>query len=285
MQLLGWGIVLVALLGGFMMAGGRPASLFVLAEYTVICGISLGYLVGSSPKPLLMETFARIMKAVKGAAYTQKDFTDLISVLYEVLLIAREKGIVGIEEHVTAPEQSSIFQKYPSVTHRHEVLEFIQEAFKPIIAGKVKAEQLQDILQRKLDRAQHHSHLPVMLISKTGDAMPGVGIVAAVLGIIVTMSHLGGPKEEIGIKVAHALVGTFLGILLSYGFVQPLATRVELMGEEDIDYLRVAAAIVVAYASGAAPIVAADAGREFIPHDRAIDADELEKMLKALTKR
>jgi chemotaxis protein MotA len=165
------------------------------------------------------------------------------------------------------------------------VVEFLQEAFKPIIAGKVKAEQLQEILNRRLDRASHHSHLPVMLLAKTGDAMPGIGIVAAVLGIIITMSSLGGPKEEIGVKVAHALVGTFLGILLSYGFMQPLTTRIELMGEEDIDYMRIAAAIIVAYASGAAPIVAADAGREFIPHDRAVEAEELEKHLKGLGKR
>lgn len=280
--LLGWLIVAGAVLGGFMMAGGKPATLIVISEYVILCGVAVGFLVAGATTMVLKDTLGRVLEAVKGASFKKQDFLDLISVLYEVLLVAREKGIVGIEEHVSDPHQSSLFQRYPSILKRHHLVEFLQEAFKPVIAGKVKPEQMQEIMHRKYERLVHHNAVPVSLLLKIADAMPGIGIVAAVLGIIITMGHLGGDKASVGASVAHALVGTFLGILISYGFMQPLATRIELMCEEEVDYYRVAGAIIVSYVSGAAPIVAADAGREFIPHDRAIEPDALEKLLKEL---
>lgn len=282
--LLGWAIVTIAILVGFSMAGGKPAALFVVSEYFIIFGVAIGFVTAAATAPVLKVLVGRILAAVKGDTLKRKDFLDLVCVLYEVLIVAREKGIVGIEEHVTDPAQSTLFQKYPGIVKRHHLVEFLQESFKPVIAGKVKAEQMQEIMQRKFERMAHHNSIPVALLLKVADAMPGIGIVAAVLGIIITMGSLGGEKAEIGYKVAHALVGTFLGILVSYGYFQPLAQRIELICEEELDHYRVAGAIIVSYVSGAAPIVAADAGREYIPHDKAIDSEELEKLLKELKK-
>jgi chemotaxis protein MotA len=251
----------------------------------IIIGVGIGFVVGACPMHVLKLMGKKIVQSFKGTPYTRQVYLDLISSHYELLMVAREQGVVGIEEHVMAPNQSTIFSKYPSFLGNHHAVAFMQDALKPIIDGRLKADQLKSSLYEDLERMETHHHHPVAILTKVSDAMPGVGIVAAVLGIIITMSYIAGEKALIGEKVAHALVGTFLGLLLSYGFIQPMIAKIEFANEDEIAYFRVLSNIIVSYATGSPPIMAAESGRRAIPEDRQPSSEELEKMMKALNKK
>ncbi len=278
----GYLITIAAVIGGFMMSGGKPSSLFVLSEYVVILGALAGYVVGAAPVPIIKLLVSKIIQAMKGSPFKKQMYLDIISMLYELLMVAREQGVVGIEEHVVNPEASSIFTKYPSFLHDHHAVAFMQDAMRPIIDGKVKGDQMKAALEDELNRIHHHIGQPPQILAKAGDALPAIGIVAAVLGIIITMGNLGGDKQSIGNSVAHALTGTLLGIFAAYSFVQPLCISIELANEDELAYYEVMSGMIVAYATGSPPIMAAEAGRKSIPSDRKPTSEELETMLKEL---
>ncbi len=282
MLLVGWLIVIVSLLGGYVISHGDVTQLFVLGEYILIIGVAIGILLSSAPMPVLKLMFAKIMTGFKGSPFNKQAYIDVISALYELFLIAREQGVVGIEDHVLNPEESAVFSKYKSFIHNHHAVSFMQDALRPLIDGKAKGEQLRVQLRDDIDRMHAHHHQPLAVLAKMGDAMPAVGIVAAVLGIVITMGAISGSKAEIGLKVAHALVGTFLGILVSYGFVQPLVTNLEFINEDETAYYDVMANVIVSYATGAPPIAAAEQGRKAIPSDRQPSSEEMEGLLKTL---
>jgi chemotaxis protein MotA len=283
--IVGWLMVLAAMFGGFMYSGGKPAALIVVGEYIVILGIALGYLVASSPMSVLKDMIRKILICFKGSPYTTDKYMDMIKALYELLMVAREQGVVGIEEHVLQPGSSSIFTKYPSFVNDHHAVVFTQDALKPVIDGKIKGDHLKEVLMEDLDRMHGHHHQPVSILTKVSDALPGIGIVAAVLGIIITMGSIAGDKAEIGEHVAHALVGTFLGLLVSYGFMQPLITKIEFLNEDELAYMESIACMVASYASGSPPVMAAEAGRRVIPPDRQPTAESLEQTLKGMSTR
>jgi chemotaxis protein MotA len=268
-----------------MYSGGNPSHLIVLGEYLIISGVFFGYIVGACPMPVLKLMMKKIVQCLKGTPYTRDVYLDLIKSHYELLMVAREQGVVGIEEHVMNPKQSAIFTKYPSFLNDHHAVTFMQDALKPIIDGRLKSEQLKAALEEDLKRMELHNHHPVTILTRSADALPGIGIVAAVLGIIITMGYIAGEKALIGEKVAHALVGTFLGLLISYGFVQPLVAKFEFLNEDEEAYYKVLAAIIISYATGSPPIMAAEVGRKAIPEDRQPSSDDLEKLLKALSRK
>lgn len=280
--IIGWLIVSGAVMGGFMYSGGRPASLFVIGEYMIILGVAIGYLVAASPMHILKMMVSKILTALKGSPYSRDMYIDIIKPLYELFMVAREQGVVGIEEHVANPHESIIFKKYPKFLADHHAVAFMQDALRPIIDGRVKGDQLKATLDEDLDRIYGHNAHPVSVMTKMGDALPGIGIVAAVLGIVITMGSIGGSKEEIGHHVASALVGTFLGILVSYGFVQPLVTNIEFINEDELSFYQVMSNVIVSYAAGAPPMMAAESGRRAIPGDRQPTSEELEALLKSL---
>ena len=273
--LIGWVIVSGAMLGGFMFSGGNPGTLFVTGEYIIIIGMFLGYIVASSSGAILKAIFASVLMAVKGSPYTQKRYIELVRALYEVLLLAREKGVIGLEEHILQPKTSTIFAKYPSFLNDHHAVHFLQDTFRPLLDGKVKPEELSRSVEAQLDNFFATNSAPTAVLSKASDALPAIGIVAAVLGIVITMASIAGDKAVIGEHVAHALVGTFLGLLLSYGFAQPLINRIETIHEEEISYLAVIGRMVISYALGAPPMTAAEQGRLTIPihHQPTCDDD------------
>jgi chemotaxis protein MotA len=283
--IIGWLIVGGAVIGGFMYSGGRPASLFVIGEYMIILGVFIGYMVGASPVPILKLIIAKVIQSLKGTPYGKDMYLDVIKPLYELFMVAREQGVVGIEEHVANPHESAIFKKYPRFLSNHHAVCFMQDALRPIIDGRVKGDQLKETLEEDLDRIYEHNAHATNVMTKAGDALPGIGIVAAVLGIVITMGSIGGSKEEIGHHVASALVGTFLGILVSYGFVQPLISSIEFINADELSFYQVMSNVIVSYASGAPPMMAAEAGRKAIPEDRQPGSEELETLLKALTHR
>lgn len=278
--IIGYVIIIGGILGGFMMAGGKPTQLFVASEWLTLGSCAIGYAVAASPPSVLKMMFSLILRSCKGSPYTKNMYMDLIHMLYEIFLVGRQQGIIGLEAHVVEPFKSSIIQRYPSFLNQHHAVEFFTGTMKPVIDGKLKADQLRAFLNEQVGQKDHHSYQPVMVLGKVADALPGLGIVAAVLGIIITMANIDGPIVEIGEHVAHALVGTFLGVFLSYGVVQPLSTNIEFLNADEIAYYNIMRSGIVSFAEGASPLTAAENMRGQIPEDRRIEGEEMEGILK-----
>ena len=275
-------IVLGAVLGGFMIAGGHVGALLHLSEFVVIGGAGLGAIMVMSPKKVLIDLFKGILQALKGAPYNRNSYEDLMKALYELFMLGRRNGMIALEEHVATPQSSSIFTKYPTFVNNRHGIEFLCSALRPIVDGRVKPEQLRRLLDTELDAIETEHHAPLGVLVKVADAMPGFGIVAAVLGIVVTMGSINGPVEQIGEKVGAALVGTFLGILISYGFMSPLAVNMEFISVAELTYLRCIGTAVNEFANGMAPIMAVEVARRSLSGEMRPTADEMEAMLKAL---
>lgn len=273
-------LVVGSVLGGFMMAGGTIGSLMHLSEFIVILGSALGALVIMSPKHIIIDLIKRLIATLKGAPYGRTQYEELFKALYELFMLGRRNGMIALEEHVLNPETSSIFSKYPSFLKDHHALEFLCNSLRPIIDGKIKPDQLKLLLETELDCLESEEGHSVHVLTKAADAMPGFGIVAAVLGIVITMGSIAGPAEEIGHKVGAALVGTFLGIFVSYGFMNPLAVSIEFMNHASISFLRCVATAVIGFANGMAPIMAIEVARRGLSSDVKPKADALEAMLK-----
>ena len=277
-------IVIVCVFGGFIMEGGEMKVIIhaTVNEMLIIVGGAVGSMIIMAPKKILMDIGKGIGACLKGAPHSRASYDDLLKVLYELFLLGRRNGMIALEEHVLEPEKSSVMKKYPKFSANHHAVEFLCSALKPIIDGKIKPDQLRLLLDTQIDRMETEHHAPVSVLQKTGDSMPGFGIVAAVLGIVITMSSISGPVEQIGEHVAAALVGTFLGILIAYGFMGPLATNLEFVGESELDFTRCIAQCVTGFANGMAPVTAVELGRRGLSSEFRPTADELEAMFKGL---
>jgi chemotaxis protein MotA len=276
-------IVTASVLGGFAMAGGNILALVQPAEFIVIGGAAFGALVIMSPKKVLVDMVKGAVGTLKGSPYGKSTYEELFKALYELFMLGRRNGMVALEEHVMNPETSSIFTKYPAFLKNHHAVALLCGGLRPIIDGKVKPDQLKLLLEIELDAMDDEHHKPIDVLTKTADAMPGFGIVAAVLGIVVTMSSIAGPIEQIGHHVAAALVGTFLGILLSYGFLNPLCVNMQFVGGSELAYSRCIATSVIGFANGMAPIMAVEVARRGLSSEVKPTAEDLEAMLKAVT--
>ena len=280
--LIGVFIVFATVLGGFMMGGGHIGSLLHLSEFVVIGGAALGALVIMAPKKVLIDLVKLLVLAFKGAPYNRDAYQELFKALYELFLLGRRNGMIALEEHVMSPQASSIFQKYPTFAKNHHALTFLCNGLRPIIDGKIKPDQLKVLLDVEMESMETEHEAPISVLTKAADAMPGFGIVAAVLGIVITMAAISGPIEEIGHKVAAALVGTFLGIFISYGLMNPLAVNMEFVCAMEMAYTRCIASSVIGFANGMAPLMAVEVARRGLASDVRPSAEDLEAMLKAL---
>lgn len=275
-------IVVICVFGGFVFGGGHLLVLIHPNELIIIGGGAVGAMIIMSPRKVLIDIFRGLMTCIKGAPHSRAAYEDLFKVLYELFLIGRRNGMIALEEHVLDPANSSIFKKYPLFSNNEEAVEFLCGSLRPIIDGKIKPDQLRLLLDTEIGQLEIESHAPISVLAKTADSMPGFGIVAAVLGIIITMASISGPVEEIGIEVAAALVGTFLGILLAYGFLNPLATNLEFITEAELEYIRCIAACVTGFAGGMAPVTAVELGRRGLSSQLRPTADEMEEMFKSI---
>jgi chemotaxis protein MotA len=273
-------IVTISVFGGFAMAGGHPVTLIQVSEFVVICGSAAGSLVIMSPKEILVQLLKQIIHAFKGAPFSRSSYDQLFRALHELFLLGRRNGMIALEEHVLSPETSSIFNKYPTFVANQRAVRLLCDGLRPIIDGKLKPDQLKLLLETELDTMAEDHHKPVSVLTRIGDAMPGFGIVAAVLGIVITMASIAGPIEQIGHHVAAALVGTFLGILIAYGFVNPLAVNLEFHGAAEQAYFQCIATSIVGFASGMAPVMAVEMARRGLSEGMRPTADELESLLK-----
>lgn len=280
--IVGFIIVTACVLGGFAMAGGKVGSLIHPSEILTIAGASMGALVVMSPVKVLKDLMRGIIQSLKGSPFNKAAYEDLFKVMYELFRLARRSGFLSLEPHLSRPHDSAIFQKYPKISGNHHVMEFICGLLTPIMDGSVSPQKLPDLIDVELKAMEEEHHAPIGVLTKTADALPGFGIVAAVLGIVITMGAIDGPVEEIGHKVGAALVGTFLGILLSYGFFGPLATKLEFMGISEMAYFKTIAAIVVGFVNDLPPKVAIELARRGLSREIRPSQDELETLLKTV---
>jgi len=219
-------IVLGSVVGGYLMAGGNLLVLNQPSEFIVIGGAAIGSLVISTPAAVLKAIVAQI-KAAMGSGFSKADYVDLLSLLYLVFKQVQQSGVMSLEAHFEDPSKSPILSRYPKFLSRHEAVDFLADSAKVIIVGGIAAHDLEALMDEDLKVHHDEALRPSAVLTKIGDALPGLGIVAAVLGVVITMGHIDGPVEEIGHHVGAALIGTFLGILLSYGVVQPIAQSLE----------------------------------------------------------
>jgi chemotaxis protein MotA len=278
--IIGCVVVTGAVLAGFVLSGGTIAALIHPTEILTIGGAALGALIIMSPTKVLKDLVKGVLGTLKGAPYGKAAYTELFKTLYDFLRIARRDGLLALEPHVSDPHTSPIFSKYKLIANNHHVTEFICGALSPVIEGSATPEQLKSLLETEMRVIEEEHHAPLSALSKTADALPGFGIVAAVLGIVITMGAIDGPVEEIGHKVGAALVGTFLGILASYGFFAPLAGRMEALGVAEMTFFRTISAIVLAFVNNVPPKVAIDQARRGVGSDMRPSRDELEQLFK-----
>ncbi len=281
---IGYIIVLGSVLGGFVLAGGNPLVLLHVSEFVVIGGVALGLLIIASSKDVLLKILSDIKGCLKGGAATKDDFLDVMKLLYELFMTSRRGGLIALDEHISDPNNSNIFVKYPKLLAQKEIIEFLVNAFRPVIDGKVKPELLSHMLEEEIDCKEEEAEQSTSILNLVGDSLPGIGIVAAVLGIINTMSAIAEGPGKVGEKVAAALTGTFLGVLSAYGFVNPLAKRVSNDHRLHFLYLRVMSKAISEFSKGVAPLMALEMARRQLDKSIQPKADELEEILKSSIK-
>jgi chemotaxis protein MotA len=274
-------IVFAAIAGGFAMAGGHFPVLIQPSEFVVILGAAVGILVTSSPGLMKKRVMHAIKAALKENIPKKGDYLDLLKCQYELFMLARRQGVLALEAHVNEPEKSTIFKKYPSIEKAGHARGFLAEALQQIVNG-ISPDDLEALLDAEVDTMKFEGHLATGLLTTIGDALPGIGIVAAVLGIIVTMGHMDAPPAIIGHHVAAALVGTFLGILFCYGVIQPLANNAACQETHQLRFLAVIKSAVIASARGVAPPTAVEFGRKMIFTDERPSFNEVDKALQSL---
>ncbi|GBD35032.1 Chemotaxis protein LafT [bacterium HR36] len=277
--ILGAIVVLAAVLIGFTMAGGKIGALIHPSELVVIGGAALGALIIMSPKRVLVELVKGIVQVLKGSPYDKSTCLELLGLLNALARLARRDGMLALDSHLAEPENSDIFRQYPRVLGNPHLREFLCSALGRIVDGSAEPSALETELEADITVREREHHQVITALSKTADSLPGFGIVAAVLGIVVTMQAIDGPVEEIGHKVGAALVGTFLGILLSYGFLAPLAGRLELMGEQEVVVLRAVILATVELAKGANPRELVTRVSRVLSSDCRPTAEELKQLM------
>jgi chemotaxis protein MotA len=280
--LIGAVIVMASTLGGFMIAGGNPLVLLHVSEFVVILGVAAGVLVIASPGHVLKEIMHKLKEAIGGKSAGEKEFTDLLKLLYELFMVGRRNGLIALEEHVTDPSKSAIFSRYPTVVAHKERLEFLCNGLKPVIDGKIKPDQLEDLMDAELRAKATEADHPVHVLNLVGDSLPGIGIVAAVLGIINTMAAISEGPEKVGERVAAALTGTLLGIFVAYGFVNPLANRMKFNNAGNEQFLKCIKQAIAGFAKGLAPLTAVEVARRSLDSNVQPGAGELEAALKSM---
>jgi chemotaxis protein MotA len=279
-SIIGIVVVLGAIVGGYLMEHGNMRVLLQPAELVIIGGAGIGTLLIANPMPVIMGVFKGVLGVFATSKYNKSLYLTTLTMLNELFNKGRKGGISALESDVEQPEQSELFKKYPAITHQHHAIDFICDTLRIVMAGNISPFELDQMLE--IDLEVHHKEIsqPAAALVTVADAFPGLGIVAAVLGVVITMSALGGPPAEIGHKVAAALVGTFLGILLCYGFFSPFASSMGKANECEAQYYNCLRVGLLSYIRGASPLVAVEFARRSIPHAERPSFQEMESTLR-----
>ncbi len=278
------GIVLVfaSLIVGYTMHHGNLLVLIQINEFIIIGGAAIGSLIISQPLPMLKKIISGLIATLKPPAVNKQSYIELLQLLYELFQFAKREGLIALEQHIENPQESSIITKYPSFLANHHGVEFLCDTLKIVLSGGVPAHDLEELMDIDLEVIHETERIPPSAISTVADAFPGLGIVAAVLGIIITMGSISEGAETVGANVAAALVGTFFGVLMSYGVVGPLARKMESNLFIESKYLLVIKASLLSFAKGAPAAVAVEYGRRAIDPDNRPSFKETEDSIKAV---
>lgn len=276
------GIVVVfgCIIAGYLMEHGHMSVLLQPSELVIIGGAALGTVLVANPLHVLKKIIAGVLGSLKGSPFSKQRYLSTLKMMYDLCNKARKEGLVALESDVDAPDKSPLLSKYPEFVKDHHSCNFVCDTLRMAVSGGVDPFDVDQMLEADMDVHHQESSQSVAALSSMADALPGLGIVAAVLGVVVTMGSLGGPPEEIGHKVAAALVGTFLGILLCYGLVGPLAANMAKTVEDEHSYQHVLRIAIIAFIKGTPPIMAVEVARRAVPGRVRPSFMELEKLCR-----
>jgi chemotaxis protein MotA len=280
--IVGYVVVMIAVFGGYALAGGKFAVIIKAApvELFIIGGSALGaFFVGNDLKTI-KATMGAVPTLFKGSKYTKARYMELMALLYEILAKARKEGLMSIEGDVENPHDSALFKKFPNISADHHLVEFITDYLRMMVSGNMNAHEIESLIDSEIETHHQEAHKPAGAIQAVGDGLPAFGIVAAVLGVVKTMASVGQPPAVLGQMIAGALVGTFLGILLAYGFVSPLAKVLEQKSEEAHKELQCVKTTLLASLQGYAPAIAVEFGRKVLFSTERPSFQELEAHVK-----
>jgi len=276
------GIVVVfgSIVAGYLMEHGNLKVLLQPAELIIIGGAAIGTVLIANPLYILKAIAAGIGSAFGGSKFSKEKYLETLKMLFDLFTRARKEGLMALETDSDDPEKSPVFSKYPNFLKDHHALDFVCDTIRMAASGGVEPFDVDQMMDLDMETHHHQAGMPVASLSTMADSLPGLGIVAAVLGVVITMGALGGPPEEIGHKVAAALVGTFLGILLCYGLVGPLASSMAKGVDEEHSYYHVMRVVIVAFMKGTPPSLAVEFGRRAIPNIVRPNFKEMEQFIK-----
>lgn len=278
--IIGYVVICACVFGGFVMSGGHMAALFQPLELLMIGGAAAGSMFVGNNGKALKATMKALPTVFKGSAYTKEMYMELMSLLFDVLSKVRKEGLMSIEGDIESPEASPMFSKYPLVLADHHIVEFMADYLRLMVSGNMDAFQIENLMDNEIETHHQEGHVPAHVIAKLGDGLPAFGIVAAVMGVVHTMESVGIPPAELGILIAKALVGTFLGILLAYGFVSPLGSVLEQKLEESTKMFQTVKVTLLASLNGYAPALAVEFGRKVLYSTERPTFAELEEHIK-----
>ena len=276
------GIVVVfgAIVAGYLMEKGNLLVLVQPAELIIIGGAALGTLFIANPMHIIKAMVGGVLGVLKPSSFGKKRYLTTLQMMFEFLNKVRKEGLLSVENDVEKPKESAIFKKYPEFLKDHHVKDFVCDTLRMAITGGVEPFDMDQMMERDMEVHHHGAVAPITALTTVADALPGLGIVAAVLGVVITMGAIGGPPEEVGHKVAAALVGTFLGILLCYGVVGPLGASMTKGADEHNEYLQVLRVLMLSFLKGNAPMIAVEMARRAIPAHVRPSFEETEKACK-----
>jgi chemotaxis protein MotA len=279
--IIGWVVVIICVFGSFIAGGGHIAALLQPFEFICIAGAAGGAFVVGNPPKVLKAVLKAVPSCFKSKDYNKEKFLQLIALLFELLQKARQEGLLALEADVNDSEASPLFQKYPTVTADHHLKEFILDYLRMMLSGNLNVLEIQELMDAELDTHHAEAMIPANAIQKVADGLPAFGIVAAVMGVVHTMGSVGQPPKVLGEMVAAALVGTFLGILLGYGFIGPVASLLEAKSQEDAKKYECVKSVLLASMSGYSPTVAVEFGRKVVFATDRPSFEELEEAVRA----
>ncbi len=278
--IIGYVIVLGAVFGGYAMEHGDFAVLLQPVELMTIAGAAIGAFITSNSTKVLGATLKSLPKLLGGSKYTKSRYMALMALLYDILTKVRKEGMMAVESDIEEPEKSPLFQKHPTIVSDHHLVEFITDYLRMMVSGNMNPFEIESLMEQEIDTHHHEAMQPSISLQKAADGLPAFGIVAAVMGVVRTMASVGKPPAILGEMIAAALVGTFLGILLSYGFIGPLAALLEQKVDESTKELNCVKATLLANLQGYAPALAVEFGRKILYSTERPNFLELEKHVK-----
>jgi len=278
--LIGSFLVVACVLGGYLLAHGHILALWQPYELMIILGGSVGAFLSANSSKIVKESLRNVVDLFKGPKYRKQDYVDLLALMYDILGVIRKQGLLGLESHIEDPQASSIFTAYPRLMKEHHLMEFITDCLRLMVGGDMNPHELEQLLEVELETHHHEAEAPAQAVTKMADALPGFGIVAAVLGIVTTMSQLGGDTSQIGEHIAGALVGTFLGILLCYGFIGPLGAAMEGRVNEDGRAFECVKVALLASLRGYNPKISVEFARKTLSPQMRPNFQDFEEHLK-----